>query len=172
MTNKEPVLLTVLVEIGKRRWFVAGVTLDGQPVPLICSEPGNLDPYVGVVFDEQVSFLRHRLSGVLQRGCDRLWGRQMKPRQIVFVADADFEQANPELTLRVAEHFVLWMSKPPVVFFTSDNGFPKSGAPTLSQLAGDLDHGDRKALATGLPRLVTALDDSDLWELAPNKLSR
>ena len=171
MTDKQPVLLTVIVETGKRRWFVAGITLDGQSVPLMCSESGNLDPYIGAVFDEQVNFLRHRLSGVLQRGCDRLWGRQMKPRQIVFVVDADFEQVNPELTLRVADHFVEWMSSPPVVFFSSENGFPKSGTPTLNQLAGSLDDTDRKALATGLPRLFSEFEDGDRWELARNKPS-
>ena len=169
MTIKVPVLLTVLVETGQRRWFVAGITLDGRPVPLMCSEIGNLDPYVGVGVDEQVDFLRHRLSGVLQRGCDRLWGRQMKPCQIVFVVDADFEPANPALTQSVAEHFVLWMSNPPVAFFTSENGFSGRGAPLLSQRAGDLDHTGREALITGLPQLIAAFEDTALWELAPSK---
>ncbi len=169
MTNRESVLLTVLVETVTRRWYVAGITLDGQPIPLACSEGGNLDPYVGAAFDEQVDFLRHRLSGVLQRGCDRLWGRQMKPRRVVFVADADFEQTNPELTQRVAEHFVQWMSRPPVVFFTSQNGFCRSGGLSLRQLAGDLDPTDAQLLEAGLPRLVTALGESNLWELVPNK---
>jgi len=169
MTTKQPVLLTVLVETGTQRWFAAGITLDGQPVPLMCSEAGNLDPYVGIEFDEQVNFLRHRLSGVLQRGCDRLWGRQMKPRQIVFVSDADFELAKPELTQRVAEHFVTWMSNPPVVFFTSEDGELESGDLMLNQVAGDLDDADRIALEMGLPRLVAATVDGDLWELAANK---
>ena len=171
MTNKEPVLLTVLVETGKRRWFVAGIALDGQTVPLMCSEAGNLDPYIGVVFDEQVNFLRHRLCGVLQRGFDRLWGRQMKPRQIAFVVDADFEKANPELTQRVADHFVEWMSSPPVVFFSSANGFPKNEIPTLNKLAGNLDDAGRKALETGLPRLIAALEDGDLWKVAQDSPS-
>ncbi|MEO8493577.1 MAG: hypothetical protein ABI614_00795 [Planctomycetota bacterium] len=170
-TEKQPVLLTVLVETGTRRWFVAGIALDGQAVPLMCSEPGNLDAYVGVVFDEQVSFLRHRLSGVLQRGCDRLWGRQMKARQIVFVVDADFEQATSDLTQRVADHFVEWMTSPPVVFFKCANGFPNGESPTLDQLAGNLDDADREALATGLPRLIAELENSNLWELAQTKLS-
>lgn len=169
MSDKEPVLLTVLVETGKRRWFVAGITLDGRPVPLMCSGAGNLNPDDGVELDEQVNFLRHRLSGVLQRGCDRLWGRTMKPCQIVFVVDADFEQANPELTQRIADHFVQWMSNPPVAFFHSDSGFPKGGMPALNKLAGDLDDSGRKSLETGLPELIAATENSDLWELAPDK---
>ncbi|MHB8952950.1 MAG: hypothetical protein ACYC4U_08200 [Pirellulaceae bacterium] len=169
MTNKVPVLLTVLVETGKRRWFVAGITLDGRPVPLMRSEIGNLDPYVGVGADDQVNFIRHRLCGVLQRGCDRLWGRQMKPCHIIFVADADFEPGNPALTQSVAEHFALWMSNPPVAFFTSLNGFSASAAPTLNQVAGDLDSIGHGALATALPQLIAAFEEIDLWELALSK---
>ena len=100
MTDKEPVLLTVLIETSRLRWYVAGIGLDGEPLPLLRSEAGNLSPYLGIPFDDQVSFLRHRLSGVLQRGCDRLWGRQKKPCQIVFVADGPFVQADAELTAR------------------------------------------------------------------------
>jgi hypothetical protein len=51
MTNKELVLLTVFVETGQRRWFVAGIKQSGELVPLMCSEPGNLDPYLEVEFD-------------------------------------------------------------------------------------------------------------------------
>jgi hypothetical protein len=169
MTEKQTVLLTVLVDTAERRWFVAGITHRGQAVPLMCSEAGNLDPYVGVVFDEQVSFLRHRLSGVLQRGCDRLWGRQMKPCQIVFVADDEFQNTSSDLTQRVADHFVEWMSKPPVAFFTCENGWSTSVGLTLNQLAGNLDQADQQALAEGLPRLIAALDDRDLWEVVPNR---
>ncbi len=169
MANREPVLLTVLVDTTQRSWSVAGITLDAQPIPLTRSEVGNLDPYVGVVLDQQVDFLRHRLSGVLQRGCDRLWARQMKPRQIVFVANADFEQDNAELTQRVAEHFVLWMSKPPVAFFISENGFRHGEATMLKQLAGDLDPGDCQVLETGLPRLIAVLGENNLWETVANK---
>ncbi len=171
MTTKEPVLLTVLIETARRRWFAAGLTLDGRPVPLICSAAGNLAPYVGVAMDEQVNFLRHRLCGVLQRGCDRLWGRQMKPRQIAFVADADFDAARPELTQQVAEHFVVWMTKPPVAFFTSENGFREEAPARLCHVAGDMQPSDQEILAMGLPPLVTAMEDSDLWELAPTKPS-
>lgn len=169
MTDKEPVLLTVLVETSQRRWFVAGITLDGQEIPLICSAAGNLDPYVGAAPDEQVNFLRHRLSGVLQRGCDRLWGRRMKPCHIIFVAEAEFEPGNPDLTRRVAEHFVAWMSNPPVVFFTSEKGFATSQPPDLAQIAGELAPDHRQALNAALPQLTVAMEDDQRWELAPNK---
>jgi len=61
MTAKEPVLLTVLIETASLRWYVAGIGLEGEPLPLLKSEAGNLSPYLGLPFDEQVSFLRHRL---------------------------------------------------------------------------------------------------------------
>lgn len=164
MSEKQPVLLTVLVETGQRRWFVAAVTLDGQAVPLIRSVAGNLDPYVGQPLDEQVSFLRHRLSGVLQRGCDRLWARQMKPSQIVFVADADFEPQTPELTQRVAEHFVQWMANPPVIFFISENGLVRDDEPRLRQVAGQMD--GQEIFTAGLRRLMADLENDAVWESA------
>jgi hypothetical protein len=169
MTAKEPVLLTVLIETAELRWYVAGIGLAGEPLPLLRSEPGNLSPYVGVAFDEQVSFLRHRLSGVLQRGCDRLWGRQKKPCQIVFVADGPFIQAAPELTPRVAEHFVEWMTSPPVVFFTRDARFAGEEPVALQKVAGDLNGPYAEPLQTGLAALLGTLKQLDAWELAPPK---
>src|SRR5262245_36956673 len=136
MPDKEPVLLTVLIETRNLRWFVAGVGLDAAAIPLLCSEPGNLRPYLGVPLDQQVDFLRHRLSGVLQRGCDRLWGRAKKPCQLVFVTDGAFDPAVPELTQRVADHFVEWMTRPPVVFLTGNDVFAVQDPCSLRQVAG------------------------------------
>jgi len=169
MTDKQPVLLTVLIETSHLRWYVAGIDLRGEALPLLRSDAGNLSPYVGVPFDDQVSFLRHRLSGVLQRGCDRLWGRQMKPCQIVFVADGPFVQADAELTPRVAEHFVEWMTRPPVVYLTAADGFATPNPPVLNQVAGELDVDLRRALETGLPLLGAMLNQPDAWERVPTK---
>jgi hypothetical protein len=169
MTDKEPMLLTVLIETSCLRWYVAGIDLAGEPLPLLRSETGNLSPYLGLPFDEQVSFLRHRLSGVLQRGCDRLWGRQKKPCQIVFVADGPFVQADAELTVRVAEHFVEWMTRPPVVFFTAARGFASPEPPVLEHVAGEVDDALRAALDAGLTALRDALHQPDAWELVPTK---
>lgn len=169
MTAREPVLLVVLVETAQLRWYVAGIGLDGEALPLMCSEPGNLDPYLGLPLDEQISFLRHRFSGVLQRGCDRLWGRQKKPCQIVFVTDGPFIQAEPELTRRVAEHFVVWMTNPPVVVFVSRRGFHPGEPHALELVTGDIDAPFRKTLESGLPRLAAAMQKSEAWELAPTK---
>jgi hypothetical protein len=169
MTDKEPMLLIVLIETSRWCWYVAGISLVGEPLPLLRSETGNLSPYLGIPFDEQVSFLRHRLSGVLQRGCDRLWGRQKKPCQIVFVADGPFVQADAELTARVAEHFVEWMTRPPVVFFIAARGFASPEPPVLEQVAGDLDSALRRALDAGLPALRDALARPDAWEPVPTK---
>jgi hypothetical protein len=93
----------------------------------------------------------------------------MKPGQVIFVADASFPHADPDLTQRVAEHFVDWMTNPPVVFFVSDNGFPRNGEATLRRLAGGLDHARHDALDRGLPQLLGAIERDDGWELAPNK---
>jgi len=164
MTAKEPVLLTVLIETASLRWCVAGIGLEGDPLPLLKSEAGNLRPYLGLPFDEQVSFLRHRLSGVLQRGCDRLWGRQKKPCHIVFVADGPFAQAAAELTGRVAEHFVEWMTRPPVAFFICVTGFAAGTTPSLQPVAGELNDQLRQSLDAGLSALLTVMDRQEAWE--------
>ena len=169
MAAKEPVLLTVLIETADLRWYVAGIGLAGEPLPLLKSEAGNLSPYVGVAFDEQVSFLRHRLAGALQRGCDRLWGRQKKPCHIVFVADGPFAQAPAELTPRVAEHFVEWMTSPPVVFFTRDSSSGGREPLLLRKVAGELGDPYIEPLHAGLAALLGTLGQPDLWELAPPK---
>lgn len=169
MATKEPVLLIVLIQTASLRWHVAGIGLTGAATPLLTCEAGNLSPYVGVPFDEQVSFLRHRLSGVLQRGCDRLWGRQQKPCQIVFLADGPFAHAAPELTPRVAEHFVEWMTSPPVVFFTSGADFGAGQPAALHQVAGELEAAHLAAFHTGLPALLAVLEQAEAWELVPPK---
>ncbi len=169
MTDKEPVLLTVLIESVTRRWSVAGITADGRGVPLMCTEPGDFDAVVGQTLDEQASYLRHRLSGVLQRGCDRLWGRQMKPKQIVFVADEALKQSHPNLTQRVADHFVEWMTSPPVAFFVTDLQRSDDDTPTLDPIAGELDQAAQDNLTTALPTLIQTLQDREAWEFAASK---
>lgn len=38
MTAKVPVLLTVLIETARLRWYVGGIGLDGAATPLLCSD--------------------------------------------------------------------------------------------------------------------------------------
>src|SRR4051812_48746383 len=108
MESKEPVLLVVLVETARLRWFVASLHLDGRVEPLLCSEEGDLEKYRGVEFDEQVSFLRHRFCGVLQRGCDRLWARDCKARRYVIVFEGLLPEPTGTLTQAVADHYAMW----------------------------------------------------------------
>jgi hypothetical protein len=135
----------------------------------MCSESGNLAPCLGVPLDEQITFLRHRFSGVLQRGCDRLWARQMKPCQIVLIADGPFAQAGPNLIRSVGEHFAAWMTKPPVAAFVSRNRFLAQEPVILDIVAGAIDPVFRVGLEASLPRLFAALEQDEAWELAPLK---
>jgi len=166
MVSKEPVLLIVLIQTADLRWYVAGIDLEGEPIPLVRSEAGSLGGYIGTGLDDQTSFLRHRLAGILQRGCDRLWARRKKPCQIVFLADGPFLEAAPDLTFRVAEHFVQWMTSPPVVFFTSSDWSTGEKEFSLHRIAGDLDDQYRQSLDDGLPTLLRVLDDLSVWEVA------
>lgn len=169
MSSKQPVLLLVLIETDTLRWFVAGIDLEGGSHPLIVSEPGNLQPYLGVPVDEQVSFLRHRLAGALQRGCDRLWGRQMKPCQIVLLTDGPYRDADPELARLVGQHFCDWMTNPPVVCGMSRGLFEGSAPLEWELLAGSLEPERLKALASGVDHLRETLRSDEAWELIPNK---
>lgn len=160
MAKREPVLLAVLIENAVQRWYLAGIDDRSNVTPLVCSEPGNLSAYIGQEFDEQVSFLRHRLSGALQRGCDRLWGRNQKPALIVFAIDELFPHASTELTQRVADHFVEWMSNPPVVFLLKEDS--QSGWQTL---VGDWSDEQREVFNKAWDNFVAAQSQRDLWEL-------
>src|SRR5688572_12820428 len=134
MEPKAPVVLLVLVEAARLRWFVAAVGLDGELIPLLRSEDGDLSPYEGLDFDDQVGFLRHRFCGALQRGCDRLWARDKKARQFLFLFEGPLGDPAGTLTQAVADHFVLWMLNPPVAVFAGPDGLPR-----LDRVAGDLD---------------------------------
>jgi hypothetical protein len=169
MDAKTPVLLVVLVETSQLRWFVAAVGPDGVATPLLRSEVGDLDKVLGNDFDEQVSFLRHRLCGVLQRGCDRLWARQWKASQFVFVFEGPFPGATEQLTRAAAEHFVEWLLNPPVVVYVSNNGFGGDEAPRLDRVAGEIDLPAGQRLHDCLGTLLAAREAGQAWELSPKK---
>lgn len=169
MSPKEPVLLVVLIETRLLRWSVAGVRLTGEPIPLIRSSEGNLSSYREKEPDEQVSFLRHRLAGVLQRGTDRLWGQTRKPCQIVFVADGPFPEGEADLGRRVGQNFVDWMSRPPVVYGESAEECALDRPVQLEFLAGSIDGSYCETLGTALPRLWELTQDETKWELAPER---
>jgi hypothetical protein len=170
MEEKPAVMLLVLVETVRLRWFVASVGLDGLSVPLLRSEEGDLEKYRGLDFDEQVSFLRHRLCGVLQRGCDRIWARGCRARQFVILFEGLLPDPTQRLTQVVAEHFTQWMLNPPVVVFNRVAGIEPGEVPQLECLAGHLDPPLEELLLAGLGELQTARQDIALWELAPKKI--
>jgi hypothetical protein len=165
VTSKEPVLLTILVETEPLRWFAAGIRLTGDAIPLLRSEEGNLADYLGARLDDQVSFLRHRFAGVLQRGCDRLWARNLKPCQFVFVADDWLAHAPADLTHRLAAHLVEWMVNPGVTFLRTKRRFDPNRQPALETIAGSLSPEQETALTTALPGLFEEIHQPERWEL-------
>lgn len=156
MEPKAPVMLLVLVESARLRWFVASIGLDGQTTPLVSSPVNDLDNYRELPFDEQVAFLRHRFCGVLQRGCDRLWARNQKARQFVFVFEEPLAEPTGTLTRVVAGHFAEWLLNPPVVVFVRGDG--------LELLAGQLDESFTTLLHNHLAEVIAAKDDVTRWE--------
>lgn len=174
MTDRTPVLLSVLIHSPEYRWHVAGIGLEGSLTPLLRSDPGNLDEYAALPPDEQLSFIRHRLSGVLQRGCDRLWGRDEKPCHIVLIANEPFANGSDGLTQRVADHFVDWMAKPPVAFFIWNRLFDESDPAQSTDaipdpIAGEISDEQRAALRTALSSLSQHVADPAAWEHVPTR---
>jgi hypothetical protein len=169
METKTPVLLVVLVETSQLRWFVAAIGPDTSATPLLRSEVGDLDKIHSLAFDEQVSFLRHRFCGVLQRGCDRLWARQWKACQFAFVFEGPFPGAADDLIRAMADHFVEWLLNPPVVVFTRTGGFDPDGGSQLNKFAGDIEPRLAEQLNARLSELLAARDDAAAWELSPKK---
>ncbi|MEQ9409540.1 MAG: hypothetical protein RIK87_17525 [Fuerstiella sp.] len=167
MNSKEPVLLVILIDTTRMRWLAGGIDFQQKVLPLLVSQDGDLNGYLDASFDEQASFLRHRFCGALQRGCDRLWGLQKKACHFVFLTDDAFPEAERELTVRVAEHLVQWMTSPPVVFFTAD-GTPFESRPTdISLIAGEIPADFHEAFIGGLPALLDAADNPADWEEVP-----
>lgn len=167
--DKQPVLLVVALQPEKLRWFVVAISHAGELTPLFRSEDGNLQPYVDAEPDQQVTFLRHRLAGVLQRGCDRLWPRQQKADQIVFLSDRHFEDDNPALTRRVADHFATWMLNPPVAFFMTTASWSDPHCRLDTHVGGTIAAEQQATLQEAFTALHAAVNDPDSWEVAPSR---
>ena len=164
MESKAPALLVILVEAARLRWFVACIGLDGQTIPLICSEADDLAKIRGVEFDEQVGFLRHRFCGALQRGCDRLWARNLKACHFVFVFEGLLEEPTGELIPAVARHLAEWLLNPPVTVFAGAKEIERQELFLLNRLAGSHEAPLEELLRAHLGELLAAKDDSAAWE--------
>jgi hypothetical protein len=167
MPSKTPVVLMVLVETSRLRWLTAALRPDGEVVPLLRSEEGDLAPYVAGDAEQQLTFLRHRLCGVLQRGCDRLWARELKPSQFVVLFSEPLDEG--DLTQQVADHFDLWLVQPTVVVYAGDRGAPLCAKVPLRPLAGELDPSFAPLLSDAVAKLIAAARDDERWELSRKK---
>lgn len=164
MEPKASAILLVLVESAQLRWFAAALGLDGHLTPLFCSEVDDLAKYRDLAFDEQVAFLRHRFCGVLQRGCDRLWARNLKARQFVFLFEGLLAEPTGALTRAIAQHFAQWLLNPPVAVFAGVQGLLPRERPQLESLAGGLDPPLEELFYGRLEELLTVREDLNAWE--------
>ena len=165
MTDREPALLVVLIEAASFRWHVAGVDRGGQTIPLLQSEDGDLDEFRELEFDAQISFLRHRLAGALQRGCDRLYARKLKASRFLLIADGTFPNAAAGVTERLADHFVQWMINPPATFLLTPSEFRIRQDSDINLIAGELPESVSAELENALPAIVSQLNQPEHWEL-------
>lgn len=165
MADRAPALLIVLIENAQWRWHVAAIDTDGNAIPLLRSEVGDLDQYRDLEFDSQVSFLRHRLAGALQRGCDRLYPKNLKANHFLLIADTTFPDSADGVTQRLADHFIEWMMNPPASFYVCGSAFRDAAPTQFDRLAGE----DEKTVFTKLeaawPALISSFDQPDDWEL-------
>ncbi len=164
MSERQPVLLVVLVETQLFRWQVAALQADTAAVPLLRSEMLDLDQYRELDFDAQVSYLRHRIAGILQRGCDRLYAREMKAHHFILVADGPCVGAADGVTKRFAENLVDWMMNPPLTYLIAPAGFILSKSDDFEIVAGELSSSNNALLRRELLGLMTMTSDADQWE--------
>lgn len=165
--EKSPALLAVVILTEPKQWFVAGLTDHDAVLPLVCSEEGNLDDYVGLHGDEQLSFLRHRIAGAIQRGFDRLFARQAKAQRIILIVDNDFPDADATLLDRLAEHFHTWMARPPVSCYRGQGFSGATDFDTLDCVIGRPNEADEAQLRTSMAVLVQMTGEPEHWERIP-----
>lgn len=165
MLDREPVLLVVLIETVPLRWHVAAIGSDNCVIPLLRSDDGNLDQYRDLERDEQLSFLRHRFAGVLQRGCDRLYPKGMKVSHFLLIADGHYPNAAEDITPGLAAHFVEWMINPPVTYLLHDGAFTTGPLEGLETIAGDLSEEVASTLQDCWPKMIVLLGQPARWEL-------
>lgn len=168
MREREPALLVVLIETIPLRWHAAAIGAEGRVIPLLRSDNGNLDQYRGLEPDAQLSFLRHRVAGVLQRGCDRLYPKGMKVTHFLLIADGDYPNAAAGTTLGLAKHFVEWMINPPVTYLLHRAGFTQPAADALDEfvtVAGDFPDPIAVALQASWSEIIDLVAKPDRWEL-------
>ncbi len=161
MTEKEPVTLVAHLDLSSEFWSVASVNSSFDVAPIIQSQPSDLEPWGDGTLDEQLSFLRHRIAGILQRGTDRLWGRQQKAQLFVVGFRCDDNPATREVVAKVSEHFCTWMLKPPIICLCVQ------GDGTLECIASNTASDEYGSFAAVLQEIRTLANESELWELAP-----
>jgi hypothetical protein len=72
------------------------------------------------------------------------------------------------MTQAVADHFVEWMVNPPVAFYVSHGGFTPQST-QFEKLAGEISVEHCQVLREAWSDLASAVGDSDVWELNPEK---
>jgi hypothetical protein len=167
--QKKQVMILVLVEAAKLRWFVASLGSDGGMEPLLRSEIGDLEKCRYLDLDEQVSFLRHRLCGAFQRGCDRIWGRGSKACQFIVIFAGSLPDSTGPVIQGVADHLTQWLLNPPLAVFSLEENRQDHTLPTLDQLAGRLESSNEEILRANLSSVLDARADARSWELVPKK---
>ena len=161
MTPKELVILAAQFDLVTCRWSVASIDAAGVVDPLVQSAAEDLALCSLGTFDEQTSFLRHRIAGALQRGSDRMWGRRRKSELFAIEFLTADNARDGELIARVAQHFCLWMVKPPVVCLQGEPG----QAPSV--LVTNAESPDKERIVAGLTNMRALTPEAQRWELLP-----
>ena len=165
MERKGKFMLVIVVETARLRWFVAAVGVDGRVIPLLRSDIGDLEKYQDITFDEQITFLRHRLCGILQRGCDQIWGMDGKACQFVILFEGLLVESTGRLTQAVGNHLTEWILNPPLAVFNLAGDSRAMQSIRLENLAGHMDPSLEQVLRAHLGQLQDACRDLNAWEL-------
>ena len=115
MTEHEPVFLAIYLDLTIDAWFLATGDDIGNVTPLLRSQNGDLAAWRKGTHEERVSFLRHRIAGALQRGATIIFPQNRKASAFTVCFPQVSNKADQAVLHGVADHFCVWMIRPPVI---------------------------------------------------------
>ena len=115
MTEHEPVLLAIYLDLTVDAWFLATGDGIGNVTPLLRSQDDDLAAWRKGTHEERMSFLRHRIAGALQRGATIIFPQNRKVSAFTVCFPQVSNEADRSVLYGVADHFCVWMIRPPVI---------------------------------------------------------
>ena len=160
MTEFEPVLLAVYLDLTVDAWFLATGDDIQNVTPLLRSQDGDLAAWRKGTHEERMSFLRHRIAGALQRGATIIFPQNRKVSAFTVCFPQVSNEADRAVLHGVANHFCVWMIHPPVICVEHTDS-------ELTVLASTANDTDLERLTVAMNCIRDQTTNISTWQLAP-----